>query len=323
MIRPRRPWPRGGGPDLLALLGRDAARDEPLDPPARVDDPQGGVPGVDELANAVDDHLEDAIEVELAGDRPRGDVEGVDGGHDGEVGAGLVGEPSARRPDRASCKRSSGVGPAGPGPNGRGAGRGAGDHRPAGRCQTSLSIHARSHEHAYPSTMTALPMSSAQGRPYPTGGIRRILLATDLSAASEGAAVQALDLAHDLGADLLIVSVIDPRSLRLPGGRFGVRVDQVRSSRETAAQDLVVARPAAGVSGSTSSSGTATRASRSSTRPAASRSTSSSWAATGAARWAGSSSAACPTTSSATPTAPSWSSGRTRARSPVLTAAQA
>ena len=95
--------------------------------------------------------------------------------------------------------------------------------------------------------MTALPMSSAQARPHPTGGIRRILLATDLSAASEGAAVQALDLAHDLGADLLIVSVIDPRSLRLPGGRFGVRVDQVRSSRETAAQDLVSRGRAAGV----------------------------------------------------------------------------
>jgi len=95
--------------------------------------------------------------------------------------------------------------------------------------------------------MTALPMSSAQARPHQMGGIRRILLATDLSPASEGAAVQALDLAHDLGADLLIVSVIDPRSLRLPGGRFGVRVDQVRSSRETAAQDLVSRGRAAGV----------------------------------------------------------------------------
>jgi len=48
----------------------------------------------------------------------------------------------------------------------------------------------------------------------PRGAIRRILLATDLSAASEGAAVQALELAHDLGAELLIVSVIDARSRR-------------------------------------------------------------------------------------------------------------
>lgn len=69
--------------------------------------------------------------------------------------------------------------------------------------------------------------------------IRRILLATDLSAASEGAAIQALDLARDLGAELLIVSVIDAGSQRLPGTRPTLRVDQVRVGRETAAQDLV------------------------------------------------------------------------------------
>jgi len=95
--------------------------------------------------------------------------------------------------------------------------------------------------------MTALPMSSAPARPFPMGGIRRILLATDLSPATDGAAIQALDLAHDLGADLLIVSVIDPRSLRLPGGRFGTRVDQVRSNREAIAQELVSRGRAAGV----------------------------------------------------------------------------
>lgn len=70
-------------------------------------------------------------------------------------------------------------------------------------------------------------------------GIRRILLATDLSGASEAATIHALDLAHDLDAELLAVSVIDPSSLRLPGGASAARVDQVRSSRETAAQDLV------------------------------------------------------------------------------------
>ncbi len=84
-------------------------------------------------------------------------------------------------------------------------------------------------------------------RPLPMGGIRRILLATDLSAASDAAADQALDLAHDLGADLLVVSVIDPRSLRLPGGRVGARVDQVRASREAAAQELVARGRGAGV----------------------------------------------------------------------------
>lgn len=95
--------------------------------------------------------------------------------------------------------------------------------------------------------MTPDPAPGAGQRNRPTGGIRRILLATDLAPASDGAALRALDLAHDLGADLLIVSVIDPRSLRLPGGRFGARVDQVRSSREGAAQDLVARGRRAGV----------------------------------------------------------------------------
>lgn len=83
--------------------------------------------------------------------------------------------------------------------------------------------------------------------PMPRGGIRRILLATDLAAASEGAAVQALDLARDLGAELLIVSVIDAGSLRLGGNRPSLRVDQVRTGRESAAQDLVSRGRAMGV----------------------------------------------------------------------------
>lgn len=99
--------------------------------------------------------------------------------------------------------------------------------------------------------MTALPQPEQPSEPLgwirPIGGIRRILLATDLSPASEGASVQALDLAHDLGAELLIVSVIDVGALRLPSGRFGARVDQVRSSREAAAGDLVGRGRAAGV----------------------------------------------------------------------------
>ncbi|MEO5918106.1 MAG: universal stress protein [Candidatus Limnocylindrales bacterium] len=78
-------------------------------------------------------------------------------------------------------------------------------------------------------------------------GIRRILLATDLSPASEEAGLQALDLARDLAAELLVVSVIDPGTLRMPGGRFGTRVDQVRVTREAAAQGLVSRGRAAGV----------------------------------------------------------------------------
>jgi nucleotide-binding universal stress UspA family protein len=70
------------------------------------------------------------------------------------------------------------------------------------------------------------------------GRIRLILLATDLSPASDSAAVQALDLAHDLGADLLVMSAIDPRSA-LGGDGLSHRADRVRLARELAAQSLV------------------------------------------------------------------------------------
>lgn len=80
----------------------------------------------------------------------------------------------------------------------------------------------------------------------PASGIRRILLATDLSTASDGAAIQAIELAHDLGADLLIVSVIDPRARRSVG-LGSQRPDRIRAVRETAAQALVARGRAAGV----------------------------------------------------------------------------
>jgi nucleotide-binding universal stress UspA family protein len=73
----------------------------------------------------------------------------------------------------------------------------------------------------------------------PSGGKRKLLLATDLSEASSSATEQAFELAARLGATLLVVSVIDPGSLLLPGGRFRARVDQVRESREKQAQALV------------------------------------------------------------------------------------
>lgn len=82
-----------------------------------------------------------------------------------------------------------------------------------------------------PSPETAGP---AEGADRPT-----LLLATDLSPASEAATERALDLARRLGSGILAVSVIDPGTLRLPGGRFGARIDQVRASREREAQVLV------------------------------------------------------------------------------------
>ena len=69
--------------------------------------------------------------------------------------------------------------------------------------------------------------------------IEAVLLATDLSATSSPAEVEAMRLAAGLHARLIAVSVIDPGSLRLPGGRFRARVDQVRDEREMAAQALV------------------------------------------------------------------------------------
>jgi nucleotide-binding universal stress UspA family protein len=76
--------------------------------------------------------------------------------------------------------------------------------------------------------------------------VRRILLATDLSAASEGATTQAIELARDLGADLLVVSVIERGARSATGGRVE-RMDQRRAAREAAAQQLVVRGRQAGV----------------------------------------------------------------------------
>lgn len=77
--------------------------------------------------------------------------------------------------------------------------------------------------------------------------IGKLLLATDLSPASATATDEAFELAVRLQVPLLIVSVIDPGQLRLPGGRFGARVDQVRAQREQVAQDLVEQGRRAGI----------------------------------------------------------------------------
>lgn len=95
--------------------------------------------------------------------------------------------------------------------------------------------------------MSALPVTPlvADSSPRPRR-INRILLATDLAPASEGAANEALQLASDLKAELLIVSVIDG----VKAHAFEVqpeRMDQRRSAREMAAQSLVVQGRRAGV----------------------------------------------------------------------------
>ena len=87
--------------------------------------------------------------------------------------------------------------------------------------------------------MSAAAVARPAVRPASPPPARRLLLATDLGEASAAATAQAFDLAASLGASLLVVSVIDPGALALPGGRFRARVDQERSRLERDAQELV------------------------------------------------------------------------------------
>ncbi|MGZ8438679.1 MAG: universal stress protein [Candidatus Limnocylindrales bacterium] len=82
-----------------------------------------------------------------------------------------------------------------------------------------------------------VPVRSSAGlRP----AFRQVMLATDMGPASAAATDEAFRLAGALGARLLAVSVIDPRTLQLPGGRFRSRVDQERGRLEEAAAELVL-----------------------------------------------------------------------------------
>ncbi len=83
-------------------------------------------------------------------------------------------------------------------------------------------------------------MDLTNGRPGDAALVlRRIMLATDLSPATDLATDWAFQLARSNEASLLVVSVIDPDDLVLPGGGFRVRVDQVRDRREAVARQLV------------------------------------------------------------------------------------
>jgi nucleotide-binding universal stress UspA family protein len=72
-----------------------------------------------------------------------------------------------------------------------------------------------------------------------TSPIKRVLLATDLSPVSGKAADDAVRLAVEHHAQLIVLSVIDTNLLRLPGGRFLRRVDQERARIEEGVQALV------------------------------------------------------------------------------------
>lgn len=77
--------------------------------------------------------------------------------------------------------------------------------------------------------------------------VRAVLLATDLGPASAAAADQAIALAAQLGAQLVVLSVVEVGRLRLPGGAFSARVDQVRDEREALAAPIVARARRAGV----------------------------------------------------------------------------
>ena len=75
-----------------------------------------------------------------------------------------------------------------------------------------------------------------------------IVLGTDFGPASEAAERAAIAWAAKAKVDLVVVHAIDSRRLRLPGGLWRARVDQVRAGRERKAAELVAAARQAGVS---------------------------------------------------------------------------
>jgi nucleotide-binding universal stress UspA family protein len=76
--------------------------------------------------------------------------------------------------------------------------------------------------------------------------IARVLLAVDNTESCARAATEAITRAGSAGADLLVLSVVEPRNLSLPGGRTR-RVDQERDRLAAGAQAIVRRAHRAGV----------------------------------------------------------------------------
>jgi nucleotide-binding universal stress UspA family protein len=74
-----------------------------------------------------------------------------------------------------------------------------------------------------------------------------IVLGTDFGPVSEAAEAAAIRAAANRRVDLVVVHAIDPGRLRLPGGRWHARVDQVRVTREQQASALVARARSSGV----------------------------------------------------------------------------
>ncbi len=84
-------------------------------------------------------------------------------------------------------------------------------------------------------------MEAALGRAVP-----RILLAVDQSGSSRGAATEAINRAVSEHAALIVLSVVEPHNLHLPGGRSR-RVDQERDRLTSGALEIVQRARNAGV----------------------------------------------------------------------------
>jgi nucleotide-binding universal stress UspA family protein len=76
---------------------------------------------------------------------------------------------------------------------------------------------------------------------------RRVLLAVDQRTAAKSSVDEAIRLAALEHADLIVLSVLEPSNLRLPGG-LTRRVDQERDRLETGARAIVRRAREAGVS---------------------------------------------------------------------------
>lgn len=90
-------------------------------------------------------------------------------------------------------------------------------------------------------TVDTPPRGSGSVRP-----IQRILLATDLSPASAEATEQALAMARQLGAELLVVSVVDGRRPVAPAGTEA-DLDRLGGRRVTEARRLAARARAQGI----------------------------------------------------------------------------
>ncbi|MEO8437161.1 MAG: universal stress protein [Chloroflexota bacterium] len=76
---------------------------------------------------------------------------------------------------------------------------------------------------------------------------QRVLLAVDLKSPAKASIDEAIRRAAADGAALIVLSVVERASLRLPGGRMR-RVDQERNRLEAGARDIVTTARTAGVS---------------------------------------------------------------------------